>query len=234
MIKQNLSLIRQRIHRAALRCGRNPSDIKLVAISKKFPASAIIEALSAGQNIFGENYIQEAASKIETLDTTASFHLVGHLQSNKVKVAARIFHMIETIDSVKIAQSLNKELDRQDRIMDILIQVNMGGESQKSGVSPANLLELLQQIKLLPNLRPQGLMTIPPYTETPEKTRPYFKSLCQLAKEMAQHNVFFNNDKVELSMGMSDDFEIAIEEGASIVRIGTAIFGQRHLDLVEP
>lgn len=233
MIKQNIAFIKQRIHQAALRCGRNPADIRLVAVSKKFPPTAITEALAAGQHLFGENYIQEAAAKIETLNNTASFHLIGHLQSNKVKLAAGIFQMIETIDRLKLAQALNRELDRQSRSMDILIQVNIGGENQKSGTPPSDLRELLQQIKPLSNLRTQGLMTIPPHTETPEKTRPYFKELCQLAKNMAQYDLFFNNDKVELSMGMSDDFEVAIEEGASIVRIGTAIFGQRNLNPVE-
>lgn len=229
MIKQNLQILKNRIHLAAQRCGRNPSDIQLVAVSKKFPASSINEAFDVGQQIFGENYIQEAAEKIEQTNPKAVFHFIGHLQSNKVKLAARLFQMIETIDRLKLAQALDKELKQLNRVMDILMQINIGEEPQKSGVLPGDTQKLLRGIRPLSNLRIQGLMAIPPQTESPEKTRYYFRSLHQLALEPACRECFFNNSKIELSMGMSDDFEIAIEEGATIIRIGTAIFGQRPL-----
>jgi len=211
----------------AIRCGRTPESIKLVAVSKKIPVADIQEAIRAGQLFFGENYIQEAAQKIREIGDAASFHFIGHLQSNKAKVAVQIFQMIETIDRIKLAVALDKELKHQGRTLDILVQINSGREPQKSGVFPQDTEELLKQLIPLTNLKVRGLMTIPPYSDTPEASRPHFRSLRLLAEEMKNKNYFFDQDRVELSMGMSSDYTIAIEEGATLIRIGTALFGHR-------
>jgi len=226
MIKNNLTAIQENITRIALNCGRNPNSIKLVAVSKRFPVESILEAHAAGQILFGENYLQEAADKKEIIKDRARFHFIGHLQSNKARVAAEIFDMIETIDRVKIATVLNRHLQQLNKKLDILIQVNIGYDSDKSGALPEEAEVLLRQIKTLSNLQPKGLMTMPPYTEDLTKTRGFFKDLKLLADEL-QTKELLPEKHVELSMGMSSDYEIAIEEGATFIRIGTAIFGQR-------
>lgn len=227
MIERNLQEIRQKILTTAIQCGRDPATIRLVAVSKKFPASSIHEALRGGQLLFGENYIQEAAQKWEEIGDAASFHFIGHLQTNKVKLAVQIFQMIETVDRLKLAVALDKELKIQDRSLDVLIQINIGQESQKSGVLPQDADGLLKGLLPLTNLRVQGLMTIPPYADNPEQTRPHFRALRLLAEEMKNKGYFFDHDHVQLSMGMSSDYTIAIEEGATLIRIGTALFGDR-------
>ncbi len=227
MILSNLQTIRLQIQETASKCGRDPAAIRLVAVSKKCPVSSLQEAMQAGQFLFGENYIQEAVQKKEATGDTAFFHFIGHLQSNKVRPAAQTFQMIETIDRLKLAAALDKELKLQGRTMDILVQVNIGREPQKSGVLPEDTEKLLTQITPLSNLRIQGLMTIPPFSQDPEQTRPYFRALRLLAEELQKKNCFFDNHHVELSMGMSSDYVIAIEEGATLVRVGTAIFGDR-------
>lgn len=227
LINRNLQDIRQKIRSTALRCGRDPAAIKLVAVSKKFPVSSIQTAIEAGQLLFGENYIQEVAHKKTETGDTAMFHFIGHLQSNKVKLAAQLFQMIETIDRFNLAAALDKELKLQGKTLDILVQVNIGQEPQKSGVLPQDTEKLLQQLTPLTNLKVRGLMIIPPYHDDPEQTRPHFQALRLLAEEMAKKNYFFDNTHVELSMGMSSDYPIAIEEGATLIRIGTALFGHR-------
>ncbi len=231
MIAHNIEILKSKISKSAKECGRPIDSVKLVAVSKRFPASVIKEAHLGGQLLFGENYIQEACQKYEELqeETTADlkFHFIGHLQSNKTKIAAQIFSMIETVDSVKLAVNLNKHLTKLEKTLNILIQVNIGGDDKKSGVAPEQTKGLLLEISKLPMLRPLGLMTIPPFTENPEEARPFFRDLRMLAESLQTENLFYNNDKVELSMGMSDDYHVAIEEGATLVRIGTAIFGQR-------
>ena len=227
MIAENLERIRTAIERSALRCRRNPADIHLIAVSKKISVAAIREAIACGQQAFGENYIQEAEQKWLELDGAINLHFIGHLQSNKAKIAARIASVVETVDSLKLAEALNRHLEPLDRTIRILIQVNVGNDPNKSGVLPDNTEELLRQVGKLPQLQIAGLMTIPPLTETPEATRPHFRALRLLAEEMAGKQLFHDNQHIELSMGMSDDFEIAIEEGATMVRIGTAIFGSR-------
>jgi pyridoxal phosphate enzyme (YggS family) len=227
MIDLNLQHIKQQILATALKCGRDPAGIRLVAVSKKMATSHIREAIDAGQFLFGENYIQEATQKKAELGDTAAFHFIGHLQSNKAKLAAQIFQMIETVDRYKLAVALDKELKLLGKSLDVLIQVNIGQEPQKSGVLPRDAEGLLEQLLPLSNLKVRGLMTIPPYTENPEQTRPYFKALRLLAEEMKQKKYFSNNTQVELSMGMSSDYTIAIEEGATLIRIGTALFGNR-------
>jgi PLP dependent protein len=227
MILSNLQNIRLQIKETASKCGRDPDAIRLVAVSKKCPVSSLQEAMQANQFLFGENYIQEAVQKKAATGATALFHFIGHLQSNKVRPAAQTFQMIETIDRFKLAAALDKELKLQDRDMDILVQVNIGRELQKSGILPEDTEKLLTQILPLSNLKIRGLMTIPPFAENPEQTRPYFRALRLLAEEMQEKNYFFDNNHVELSMGMSSDYVIAIEEGATLVRVGTAIFGNR-------
>jgi pyridoxal phosphate enzyme (YggS family) len=227
MIAENLQRIRERINHCALTSRRNPEDIQLIAVSKKIPVPLMKEALHCGQFFFGENYIQEAEQKKNELKDTVGLHLIGHLQSNKAKIAARVFHTIHTVDSFKLASALSKHLVALQRTMKILIQVNIGDDPNKSGIMPENAEKLLQQLKTLKNLEPLGLMTIPPLADNPEETRPHFGALRLLAERLAEKELFQDNRKFELSMGMSDDFEVAIEEGATMVRIGTAIFGQR-------
>ncbi|MBU0943342.1 MAG: YggS family pyridoxal phosphate-dependent enzyme [Proteobacteria bacterium] len=230
MIADNLQTIRTLITDTAHNCGRDPSTIKLVAVSKHHPAASIMEAMAAGQNIFGENYIQEAADKCHTIGKGAAFHFIGHLQSNKAKLAAELFTMIETIDRYKLAKALHSHLEKIDKTLDILIQVNIGRDQKKSGILPEEAKDLLKQIASLSRLRPKGLMTMPPFTADQTKTRSYFKALRLLALELGAENLFYNNESIELSMGMSDDFPMAIEEGATLIRIGTAIFGKRPLN----
>jgi PLP dependent protein len=227
MILSNLQKIRLQIQESARKCGRDPAAIRLVAVSKKCPPSSLQEAMEAGQFLFGENYIQEAVQKKAETGDAALFHFIGHLQSNKVRPAAQTFQMIETIDRFKLAAALDKELKLQGRSMDILVQVNIGREPQKSGVLPEDTEKLLTQIIPLSSLRIRGLMTIPPFAEHPEQTRPHFQALRLLAEEMQHQRYFFDNIHVELSMGMSGDYPVAIEEGATLLRVGTAIFGDR-------
>jgi len=227
MILSNLQTIRLQIQETASKCGRDPAVIRLVAVSKKCPVSSLQEAMQADQFLFGENYIQEAVQKKAATGGVAIFHFIGHLQSNKVRPAAQTFQMIETIDRFKLAAALDKELKLQGKIMDILVQVNIGREPQKSGVLPEDTEKLMAQILPLSNLKIRGLMTIPPFVEDPEQTRPYFRDLRLLAEKMQEKNYFFDNNHVELSMGMSSDYAIAIEEGATLIRVGTAIFGDR-------
>ncbi|MFH2123633.1 MAG: YggS family pyridoxal phosphate-dependent enzyme [Pseudomonadota bacterium] len=227
MIEHNLQDIRAKILTTAIKCGRDPATIRLVAVSKKFPATDIQKAILAGQLLFGENYIQEAAQKKEEIGDRAAFHFIGHLQSNKAKLAAQIFQMIETVDRFKLAAVLNKELKILNKSLDILVQVNIGQEPQKSGVLPQDTEDLLNQLTPLSNLKIRGLMTIPPHHEKPEHTRPYFQALRMLAEELKRKAYFFDNTHVELSMGMSSDYTIAIEEGATLIRVGTALFGHR-------
>ncbi len=227
MIERNLDEIRQKVLATAIKCGRDPAAIRLVAVSKKFPASSIQEAIRADQHVFGESYIQEAAQKRIEIGDAASLHFIGHLQSNKVKLATQIFQMIETVDRLKLAAALDKELKLQGRSLDVLVQINIGQESQKSGVLPQEAEGLLKQLLSLSNLQVRGLMAIPPYAENPEQSRPHFRALRLLAEEMKDKNYFSDKAHVELSMGMSSDYTIAIEEGATLIRIGTALFGHR-------
>ena len=228
MISDNLESVRRNITAVAHRCGRNPEEIRLVAVSKTFPVLDMKEAMTSGQFLFGENYIQEAEEKYNELDDQVQLHFIGHLQSNKAHIAARIFRMIETVDRIKLALMLNRNLIQSGRTMDILIQVNIGRDEKKSGIGPQDTEDLLKQIAPLSNLRSLGLMTMPPFSEDPEKSRPYFRELYQLAKDLQSKKLFYDNNCVELSMGMSHDYPVAIEEGATLIRVGTAIFGHRQ------
>ncbi|MCI5188548.1 MAG: YggS family pyridoxal phosphate-dependent enzyme [Candidatus Electrothrix sp. AS4_5] len=226
-IYTNLEHIRSTIRETAQRCGRDPQQVKLVAVSKRMPAAMVTEAHQCGQTLFGENYLQDAEEKIRQLPPALHWHFIGHLQSNKARAAAELFQMIETVDRLKIAQVLNRHAGLLEKKLDVLVQVNVGREPQKSGVLPENAYDLLQALQALTNLRVRGLMTMPPYRPEPEASRPWFQALKQLSRELADKNCFYDNTAVELSMGMSGNFQVAVEEGATLVRVGTAIFGRR-------
>lgn len=228
-IKENIRLIRQRINNAAEKAGRDPASIRLVAVSKRHDVQAVLQALEAGQLIFGENYLQEAGEKIEKVGQVSGlkWHLIGHLQSNKARQAAYLFDMIETVDRLKLARALDRYAGEAYRILPILIQVNIGREEQKAGVSPEETEKFLVRLKEYPGLRVKGLMAMPPQRSDPEEVRPWFRELRLMAENFRSKGLFAEKERVELSMGMSHDFETAIEEGATLVRVGTAIFGSR-------
>ncbi|ADW18338.1 alanine racemase domain protein [Desulfobulbus propionicus DSM 2032] len=233
MIVDNLTRILTTIATAARRSGRHPDTVQLVAVSKQVGVEAICEAVAGGQMLFGENYLQEAADKIPQLPPTVQWHFIGHLQSNKAAQVAELFTMVETVDRFKVAKALDLHAKRLDKHLSILIQVNIGREKQKSGVMPEETTELLHAISAETNLRVRGLMALPPFFSDPEKSRPYFRALRELAQQLAVKKLFHDNDAIELSMGMSNDYPVAIEEGATIVRVGTALFGSRMKEGVE-
>jgi len=227
MISDNIHIIQEKIAKAADRADRAVEDIKLVAVSKRFPVTVIQEAYAGGQTLFGENYIQEVLQKRPELPEQVCFHFIGHLQTNKAKFAAESCAVVETVDRLKLATALNKRLEELQKNMDILVQVNIGEDPGKSGVSAKNAESLLYELKSIPRIRTCGLMTMPPIESVPELSRPHFRHLRLLAEELSGKGLFYDNSRVELSMGMSSDYHIAIEEGATIVRVGTAIFGNR-------
>ncbi len=217
-----------RIKQVAVSSGRNPETVRLVSVSKTIPAETVKKAIDAGANTLGENYIQEAKTKFNDLISyPVSWHFIGHLQTNKAKYAVRIFDLIHSVDSFKLALELDKQAGKTGKIQDILIQVNVAGESSKSGASVQNTLNLVKEISILDNLAIKGLMTMPPFFNVPEKVRPFFKDLRNLRDSIRKEEIQ-NVVMDELSMGMTGDFEAAIEEGATLVRIGTAIFGERN------
>jgi pyridoxal phosphate enzyme (YggS family) len=219
LLKETLDQVESRIARAAARAHRNRSDIQLVAVTKKFPATVIREAFELGLRDFGENYVQEFDEKRAELSDCpgARYHFIGHLQSNKAKKAAEIFQVIHTVDSAKIARRLDADAASS---LDVLIEVKLSDEAAKAGAAPAEVPALADGIRGCPHLRLLGLMTMPPWSDDAETSRPYFARLRALAAQIGlQHSA--------LSMGMSHDLEVAIEEGATIVRVGTALFGPR-------
>lgn len=227
-IAERLISVRSRMEAAAIRSGRTPHDVRLVAVSKTKPASAIREAVSAGVDIIGENYIQEARDKFNALsDLDIQWHFIGHLQSNKAKYAVRMFDLIHSVDSYKLAAELNKQARKIGKLQRILVQVNISGETTKWGTSESKAVDLVSEIATLENLKIEGLMTMPPFFDAPEQARPYFAALRRLAARI-QSEGGDSASTNELSMGMTGDFEVAIEEGATLVRIGTAIFGARQ------
>ena len=226
MIKR-LQNVKNRIEKAACACGRDPETIRLVAVSKTVPANRVKQAIQAGATILGENYVQEARTKFNELATyPVSWHFIGHLQSNKAKYAVRLFDLIHSVDTLKLARELDKQSHKINKIQEVLIQVNISKEASKSGVDVKGIHNLLKDINLLENLSVKGLMTMPPYFNAPEKVRPYFSALRELRDRLEQQGLL-NVSLSELSMGMTGDFEAAIQEGATLVRIGTAIFGKR-------
>ena len=216
MLRERLAQVEERIQNAAHRAGRKRDEITLIAVTKKFPAEIVREAYELGLRCFGENYVQEFERKHPALADLAGneFHLIGHLQSNKSRIAGELFQAIETVDSEKLA----KRLDQLDRPLEVMIEVKLSDEESKEGAAPESLGALIAAIRACPNLNLTGLMTMPPWCDDPEVTRPYFRRLASLARE---HGL------PRLSMGMSHDLEAAIEEGSTHVRVGTALFGPR-------
>jgi len=228
-VAANLASVQQRIAAAARRAGRDPDGVGLMAVSKTQPPARIREAYSAGQRLFGENRLQDFAAKSNTLqDLAAEWHMIGHLQTNKATKTVELFHAVDSVDSMKLAEKLDAAARKLSRKLDVLIEINVGGEAAKSGVAPDSpaLEELLLGAPRLKALVFRGLMTVPPFTDDPEDARPYFRGLRDLRDTLAARKleaVTMN----QLSMGMSHDFEVAIEEGSTCVRVGTAIFGER-------
>jgi len=220
----NLAGIQQRIRVACDRAGRDVSSVLLLAVSKTCLAETIAEAVKGGQVFFGENKIQEAKAKIPLCPGMARWHFIGHLQSNKVRDAVELFEMIQGVDSLDLVREISKRCEQAAKEMPILLEVNVAGESSKFGYKPERLLAEFKELSALPRILIQGLMTVPPYVTEPEKARPHFRRLRELKSECEQTLGFA---LPHLSMGMSGDFEVAIEEGATIVRIGTALFGPR-------
>lgn len=226
-MKERLAAVQEKIHAAAVGCGRDPLTVKLVAVAKTQPIQMVKEAISAGASLIGENYIQEARDKFDALyREPAIWHFIGHLQTNKAKYAVRMFELIHTVDSFKLAAELNKQAAKVGKVQKILIQVNISGEASKSGVDPKNATALIRRISECEHVGICGLMTMPPFFDNPEKARPFFSALRTLKEKIAGENIT-GVSMQELSMGMSGDFQAAIEEGATMVRIGTALFGER-------
>jgi pyridoxal phosphate enzyme (YggS family) len=220
----NLETIRQRIRAACERAGRNPDSVTLLAVSKTHPPETIKAAADCGQIFFGENKVQEARAKIPLCPGKLRWHFIGHLQSNKCRDAVELFEMIQSVDSLSLAQEIDNRAEQAARRMPVLLEVNVAGEASKFGYPPERLLAELKQLNALPRLEMHGLMTVPPWSPEAEESRPHFRRLRELKQRAEQ---VLGAPLPHLSMGMSGDFEIAIEEGATIVRVGTALFGPR-------
>ncbi len=225
-IAENLKRIQERVAAAAKRAGRDPSAVKLISVTKTIDAERIREAVSAGAAVLGENRVQEAKEKIEKLGSIASWHLIGHLQSNKAKYAVKLFDLIHSVDNIGLAREIDKQAAKINKVQDILIEVSIAGEAAKAGVAVSETTALVRAASQLKNISIKGLMTVPPLLDNPEAVRPYFKKLREIAANIAQENIP-GGSMQELSMGMSGDFEVGIEEGATMVRVGSAIFGAR-------
>ena len=230
-IAENIARVRERIAAAARRAGRNPDEITLMGVSKTFPAESIVEAYAAGLRVFGENRVQEFAAKSGELRDLpdAEWHLIGHLQTNKAAKAVELFDAVDSVDSVRTAEKLNASAEGLGKTLSVLIEINVGGEQAKSGVARDSdeLKHLLLGAPRWGSLKIRGLMTVPPFAEDPEGSRPYFRQLREIRDRIDTRGLP-GIDLAVLSMGMSHDFEVAIEEGATCVRVGTAIFGERE------
>ena len=227
IVKANIEEIQRRIQSTAEDCDRRPEDIRLVAVSKTVTADHVRAAVEAGVHILGENYIQEARDKIEALsDLDVEWHFIGHLQRNKAKYAVGLFDLIHSVDSIRLAREIDKQAAKRGKRQNILIQVNTGKEATKSGIYEEDALALVRDTARLEHVAVKGLMTLPPYFYAPEKVRPYFRALRQLRDRIREAQIA-GIAMEALSMGMTGDFETAIAEGATLVRIGTAIFGER-------
>src|SRR3989454_3493852 len=226
-LKDNIARVQERIAEACGRVSRRPDGVKLVAVSKTVPPDRIRAAYDAGLRDFGENRVQEASSKRAALsDLTVTWHLVGHLQTNKAKLARELFHCVHSLDSLRLAQKLDEAAVCSGDRLPVLIEVNLGEEQAKSGVREQDILPLAEQVGRLATIELRGLMVLPPFFEDPEQARPFFRRLRELARTIESASLPGVSMR-ELSMGMSHDFEVAIEEGATMVRVGTAIFGRR-------
>jgi len=225
-VGRNLENVRARITRAAGNIGKNPSDIQLVAVTKTVGSESIREAMEAGVTIFGESYIQEARLKVPQIAGPVRWDFIGHLQRNKVRHAVGLFEMIHSVDSLALAQEMDRTAMQSRKRVRVLVEVNLSGEKAKSGIDSAGAGNLVREMASLPHLSLEGLMTMPPYSDDPENSRPYFRALRNLRDSLNEESGG-GLALQQLSMGMSSDFEVAIEEGATLVRIGTAIFGER-------
>ena len=222
-VKDNLETINKKIKEAALKVNRDPQEIKLIAVTKTATLEQIKEAINEGVKIIGENKVQEAKGKRQVLTTEVKWHLIGHLQTNKVKYAVEIFDLIHSVDSIKLAKEIDKRSVQFKKTIDVLIEVNISGEETKYGYNPEKVESFLKEISEFSGIRIRGLMTIAPISKNKEEVRPYFRRLRELSERIRDKNI--KNIKMDyLSMGMTDDFEIAIEEGANMVRIGRGIF----------
>jgi pyridoxal phosphate enzyme (YggS family) len=228
-IGERLARVRAQIEAAALKCGRLPHEVTLIAISKTHPASLVRAAIEFGANDIGENRVQEAEQKINEVGRSAArWHLVGHLQANKARRAVQLFDVIHSLDSLELARRLDRLCGEEGRAtLPVLIQVDLGHEETKAGIDESELPELVEGLKSLGRVQLVGLMTLPPFFDDPEQARPFFRRLRELRDDLARQGAFGADRKGELSMGMTHDFAVAIEEGATMVRVGTAIFGQR-------
>lgn len=224
-IEANLKKVRAELSVACTRAGRPPESVRLMAVSKVHPVEALLEAYTAGQRLFGENRVQEVAAKFPKFGALPGLemHLIGPLQNNKTAKAVELFGAVDTLDSVKTAARLNSAAEALGKVLPVLIEVKLSDEESKHGLAPGGLPALLEAVAAMPHLRADGLMTVPPFTENPEEARPYFR----LLRELQQRNLAQYPTLTELSMGMSGDFAVAVEEGSTTVRIGTAIFGRR-------
>jgi pyridoxal phosphate enzyme (YggS family) len=225
-IGENLARVRERIEAAARRSGRAPERVRLVAVSKTVGPQRVRQAIEAGAKILGENYVQEAQKKIEVLGHEVAWHFIGHLQTNKAKAAAGLFDCIHSVDSANLAQELGRRAKLRGKVLPVLLQVNMGGETTKFGAQEKETFLLAEKLAVTEGIEVKGLMTLPPFFEDPEASRPYFMELRKLGERLAEQKIP-GISMEELSMGMSNDFEVAVEEGATLVRVGTAIFGPR-------
>lgn len=226
MIRENMEAVARRIQDACRRAGRSPEEVTLIAVSKTKPISALEEAYRAGARDFGENKVQELVDKAQSLPEDIRWHMIGHLQRNKVKYIVDKVFLIHSVDSLRLAEEISKEALKKQTQVNILVEVNVAGEDSKYGTSAEEAILLVEAISQLPSIHIKGLMTIAPYVETPEENRQYFKKLKQLAVDIINKNID-NVTMSVLSMGMTGDFEVAVEEGASYVRVGTGIFGER-------
>ena len=230
MIEDNYRAVLKRVNDACKAAGRDPKEVTLVAVSKTKPLSDIEKLIAIGVNEFGENKVQELKEKYENVSTPVNFHLIGHLQTNKVKYAVGRACMIHSLDSVHLAEAIEKEAAKKDLVIPVLIEVNVAEEDSKFGLKTEEVLPFIEEIKGFSHIKIEGLMTIAPFVENPEDNRPVFRALKQLLLDIKSKNID-NVSMNVLSMGMTNDFEIAIEEGATMVRVGTAIFGERDYSI---
>ena len=226
MIKDNIKQVEERIQAACDRSGRKREDVTLIAVSKTKPVSAIYEVMETGIIDFGENKVQELTDKIETISEPLNWHMIGHLQRNKVKYIVDKVKLIHSVDSLRLAEQINQEAMKKNVDVDILIEVNIADETSKFGLNTEEVIDLIKKVSTLQNVHIKGLMTVAPFTDNPEENRPYFRNLKQLAVDINCKNID-NVTMSVLSMGMTGEYEIAIEEGATMVRVGTGIFGER-------
>ena len=225
-IADNFRTVTSRIASAAKRAGRDLSSVRLIVVTKTVDVESIRHVVAAGALALGENRVQEAREKIEKLGNIARWHLIGHLQANKAKYAVKLFDLIHSVDNLELAKELDKQAAKIGKVQNVLIEVNIAGEASKAGMAVKEAPALVRETSKLKNVSIQGLMTVPPFADNPEDSRPYFCVLRELAESIARENIPGVSMK-ELSMGMSGDFEVAVEEGATMVRVGTAIFGER-------